>query len=90
MEKNEKDVEGISEMNLIQIADYYTRLRLAGMSEHEIVIFKKAVFTTAMINNVEVSKLIVDCVSFYEEKQAKDSLLEESKFSKGMLEVNRK
>ena len=75
-------------ITLQQIADYYTRLRLAGMPENEIKIFKQTLVQTSLINNIDILTLLSDSVSYYEELQAKTSLLKESEFTKGMLEVS--
>lgn len=59
--------------SLQEIADYYTRLRLAGMTEHEIEIMKKSITITAIINKLDVLTLLSDCVSHYEGLQLKIS-----------------
>lgn len=65
--------------NLIQIADYYTRLRIAGMTENEMVIFKKSLISTALINKLDTLKLLRECVEHFEQLQLKLSDSIESK-----------
>jgi hypothetical protein len=72
-------------MNLTEIADYFTRLRIAGMPDNEIEIFKKAVVQTSIINNIDVLTLMCDSVKFYEELQLKNSDVVESNIIKKQL-----
>lgn len=71
--------------SLIAIADYYTRLRIAGMSEHEMQIFKKSLVNTCIINKLDVLTLLADCVKHYEELQLKSSDKIESEIIKKEL-----
>ena len=74
-------------LTLINIADFYTRLRIAGMQEESIKMLKLNVTQTAILNKIDPIKLLSECVISYEEHEAKSSLIEESKFTKGLFKI---
>lgn len=70
---------------LVQISEYYSRLRIAGMYETEINVLKHTVVETARINNLDSLKLLQDCVLKFEEVQKVKSDEIESKIIKSEL-----
>lgn len=70
---------------LVQISEYYSRLRIAGMHETEIDVLKHTVVETARINNLDSLKLLQDCVLKFEEMQKVKSDEIESKIIKSEL-----
>lgn len=73
--------------NLIEIADYYTRLRIAGMTDHEVEVFKESLIRTTLINvgKINTIELLADCVKHFEELQLKNSDKVESEIIKKEL-----